>query len=194
MDSHQAFNLYEEWNLAPQQRSFNSPIYTGTIENPVTKAIKAGATIKYTVKVQYPDDQYQIKPSNLIQNLFGPNDMYRQEVEGAIARNNALDNPFTFRRRTPGFWQAEAEVVAGGKTINSGKTRSRQDVAFENNPVNVQPGVNYQPVALEQVRYSLEIDQGVGAGWQAQAGPTPGNPIKYAGATKVRVTARQQTF
>lgn len=194
MDSHRAFNLYEDWNLAPQQRSFNSPVYTGTIENAVTKAITAGATIKYTVTVQYPDDTYQIKPSVLIKNLFPAVAGYRKEIEGAIKHSAALDAPFTLTRRTPGFWQATAEVVGGGKTINSGKINVRQNVAFENNPVNVQPGVNYQPGALEQVRYSLEKDIGAGAGFQALKGPTPKNPLVYAGATQVRATARQQTF
>ncbi|MFM6133267.1 MAG: DNA/RNA non-specific endonuclease, partial [Sphaerospermopsis kisseleviana] len=74
MDSHNAFNLYEDWNLAPQQKSFNNPVYLGTIENAVTRAISAGATIKYTVTVQYPDNIYQIKPSVLIKNLLPSGD------------------------------------------------------------------------------------------------------------------------
>ena len=194
MNSHQAFNLYEDWNLAPQVRSFNSPVYTGTIENTVTKAINAGAIIKYTVQVQYPDDTYQIKPLQLIQNLLPSADPYRKDIEDVVKQNIGLNQPFTLKRRTPGFWQATAEVMGGGQTINSGNINNRQDVAFENNPANVQPNINYQPIAPEQVRYSLEIDWGSGAGFQAQVGPTPKNPITYTGATKVRETARQQTF
>ena len=86
MDSHQAFDLYKDWNLAPQQRTFNSPAYTGTIENAVTHAIYQGAPIKYTVTVQYPDEKYNINPLKLVQNLFPPAhkaaQMYRKEVEG----------------------------------------------------------------------------------------------------------------
>ena len=193
MDSHQSFNLYEDWNLAPQQRSFNSPVYSGIIENPVAKAIKAGATIQYTVKVQYPGNTYRIKPSVLVQNLLPAADGYREQIQGAIKQRPALNQPFTLRRRTPGFWQATAKVIKGGK-ISSGKNRKRQDVDFENNPVNVGPTNNYLPVAREQVRYSLEVDQGKGGRLQEQKGPIPNNPLKYAGATMVRATARQQTF
>lgn len=190
MDSHQAFNLYEDWNLAPQQRSFNSPVYTSTIENPVTAAIKGGATVEYTVTVQYPATTYPIQPSVLVKNLYSADAGYRKEVEGAIALNPGLDAPFDLTRRTPGFWQATANVVAG-PNIASGNIGIRQNVAFENNPANVQTGVVYSPMNQEQVRYSLEIDQG--GGWQAQAGPVP-TRYQYAGAQSIRVTARQQTF
>ncbi|MDJ0601580.1 MAG: DUF4157 domain-containing protein [Crocosphaera sp.] len=193
MDSRNAFNLYEDWNLAPQQRNFNSPVYTSTMENPVTKAINAGATIKYRVTVKYPDDTYNINPSVLVKKLFPNTDPYRKEVEGAINLKKGLDNAFAFRRRTPGFWQAEAEVVPGGKTkINSGKINARPDVAFENIPVNVLPSVKYNPAAPEQVRYSLKTY--TNAGWKAQKGPAPKKPLVYNGARKVVVTARQQTF
>lgn len=192
MDSHNAFNLYEDWNLAPQQRSFNSPVYTGTIENAVTRAINAGATIKYTVTVQYPSNIYQIQPSVLIKNLLPSGDPYRQEVEGAIKNNSNLDSSFTLHQRTPGFWQAKAEVIKGSETISSGDIKQRDNVAFENNPLNVQPGVNYQPTNLEQVRYSLEVD--TGAGLKPLTVPTNGDPIQYSGATQVEETARQETF
>ncbi|MFM7368098.1 MAG: hypothetical protein ACKO2Z_09910, partial [Sphaerospermopsis kisseleviana] len=178
--------------LAPQQRSFNSPVYTGTIENAVTRAISAGATIKYTVTVQYPSNIYQIQPSVLIKNLLPSGDPYRQEVEGAIKNNSNLDSSFTLHRRTPGFWQAKAEVIKGSETISSGDIKQRDNVAFENNPLNVQPGVNYQPTDLEQVRYSLEVN--TGAGLKPLTAPTNGDPIQYSGATQVEETARQETF
>jgi hypothetical protein len=192
MDSHNAFNLYEDWNLAPQQRSFNSPVYTGTIENAVTKAINAGATIKYTVTVQYPSNIYQIQPSVLIKNLLPSGDPYRQEIEGAIKNKSNLDSSFTLHRRTPGFWQAKAEVIKGSETISSGDINQRDNIAFENKPANVQPGVNYQPTNPEQVRYSLEVN--TGAGLKPLKAPTNGDPIQYSGATQVEETARQETF
>ena len=191
MDSKTAFNLYEDWNLVPQQRSFNTPIYTGTIENPVTRAIRAGkgkTKIQYEVKVQYPDSTYNVKPSDLIQNLLPATDTYRKEIEKAINYNNTLDADFTFTRRTPGFWQATAKIIAGKETLNSGKVRKRQDVAFAN-PAKVQAGVNYQPMGQEQVRYTLESDLK-----PPIAGPTPKQPMKYTGAKLILVTARQETF
>jgi hypothetical protein len=192
MDSRRAFNLYEDWNLAPQVRAFNSPVYTSTIENPVTAAINAGATVKYTVGVKYPDNTYNIAPSDLIKNLLPAPHGYRKEVEGAIKRNPGLNAPLNLRRRTPGFWQATAEVIAGGATIDSGNINARQNVAFENNPVNVGSRRNYNPTGREQVRYTLRID--TGAGLTTSTAPTPKSPLAYTGATTVRATARQQTF
>ncbi|MGF1490763.1 MAG: hypothetical protein ACFBSE_27030, partial [Prochloraceae cyanobacterium] len=190
MDSFRSFNLYEDWNLAPQQTNFNHPAYANTIEAPVTAAIKAGATIKYTVRVQYPDDTYRIRPSVLAQNLF-PGTPSQNEINDAIKLNPGLDAPFTLRRRTPGFWQATAEVIAGGKTIDSGKTNLRADVVVENNPVNVSPGVDYQPKDPEQVRYSLKTN----VAQVTPQTPAKGKPfMQYNNATRVTVSARQETF
>lgn len=192
MDSRHAFNLYEDWNLAPQVRNFNSPVYTGAIENPVTNAISKGATVQYAVLVQYPDDVYKVKPSVLIANMYGPMVSYRLQVEGAINVDQTLDAEFDLHRRTPGFWQATAEVIAGGKTMKSGRVRSRLDVVSEQNPVNVQDNQAYLPKGFEQVRYTLEVANG--GGYAVQVPPAPKAPLKYNGATKVRVTARQKTF
>ncbi|HAS42585.1 MAG TPA: hypothetical protein DCS93_19045 [Microscillaceae bacterium] len=196
MDSHRAFNLYEDWNLAPQNRSFNSPNYTSAIENVVTNAIKSGATVEYNVKVQYPDNTYNIKPSVAIQNVLpSANNLYRQQIEGAIQHDSALDANFALHRRVPGYWQAQAKVVGGSGTLNSGNITARNNVAFENNPTNLDPSRPYNPANPEAVRYSLQIAQGQGQPLTAiQNGPTSGNPISYSGATTVVETARQQTF
>jgi hypothetical protein len=193
MDSRFAFNLYEDWNLAPQQRNFNSPVYVGVIENAVTKAIKGGARVKYSVRVQYPDvnGRYRIKPSKLAANLPAPPyNNYWNDVVNAIKKYKNLDDPIELTRRTPGFWQAKAEVMpvgAPGHTISSGRVRARQDVVFENNPANVEAKIDYEPKGHEQVRYALETDAVVIA-------PTNKVPLSFAKATKVMVTARQKTF
>lgn len=192
MDSNHAFDLFKAWNLAPQVSKFNSPIYRSSIEAAATKAIRAGGTVKYNVKVQYPNSTYNIKASRLIQNVLPAGNAYRQQLEAAIAHNNALDQSFAMTRRTPGFWQAEAKVIAGGQTMGTGNdgVNPRTEVNFENNPVNVQAGNNYNPTGQEQVAYALEVNQGNGMNTVTE----PGKTIKVENASQVSATARQQTF
>ncbi|MDE2430454.1 MAG: DNA/RNA non-specific endonuclease, partial [Burkholderiales bacterium] len=195
MDSHRAFDLYADWNLAPQVRGFNSPVYTSTIENPVTSAIRAGATVTYVVNVSYPDNQYTVKPALLAARLWPGANLYKAHVLNAIALTPALNANFLFRRRTPGAWRATASVVAGGQTISSGKISKRPNVAYDNKFRSLRSDRNYNPVGGEQVRYGVATySAGVAGGKrQVNAGPNPKH-YKYKGATTVTVTARQQTF
>ncbi|MDO6589610.1 hypothetical protein DS901_07475 [Loktanella sp. D2R18] len=197
MDSKKAFSLYEDWNLVPQVSTFNSPIYTSALENPIVRAVKAGAQIKYTVRVQYPDSTYTVLPSVLVTRLYDTQNRYRKHVEAALAYDPTLNAPFTFRRRVPGFWQATAVVVSGAK-ISSGNINERLTEIYDDTTTHVAAGATYTPTGLERVRYMLETDDD-GSGYAVSAGPQPvdgffGKSYDYDDQARVQMTARQKTF
>ncbi|MCG3266295.1 DNA/RNA non-specific endonuclease [Yoonia sp. I 8.24] len=197
MDSKKAFSLYEDWNLVPQVATFNSPVYTSALENPIVRAVEAGAQIRYTVRVQYPDSTYTVLPSVLIARLYAATDSYRTHVEAALTYDPTLNAPFTFRRRVPGFWQATAEVVTG-PNISSGNIKERFTEIYDDDATKVAAGATYTPTGFERVRYMLETDDD-GTGYTVSTGPQPvdgvfGKSYDYDDQAKVQMTARQKTL
>lgn len=192
MDGHKSFDMYKDWNLAPQERGFNSPVYTTRMETPVTNAIKAGAGINYHVQVGYPNSKYAIRPSVLIANLWPVGNPHRTTIEDAIAGNAALDNDLYLIRRTPGWWRAIAKVIPGTGTINSGNIRHRAANPQTANQAQVAAHQPYVPGMGEQGRYTLQVDQGNHN--KTLASPKAGAAINYNNAISVALTARQQTF
>ncbi len=198
MDSHHSFNLFEDWNLAPQVENFNRAAYLNVIEKPVAKAIKnAGATVSYTVQVQYPDDTYSIDPLNLAANLWGENSQTANQIRDAIIYKKAPNEPLELKRRTPGYWWARAQIKEGGP-IQSGNINQYKNVSRTMEPDDVRDNEDYSPPDGEHAIYLLTVDGNVhessSRAFEAAPSAEAAQRINYVAQNSVEITSRQKTF
>jgi len=186
------FNMYEDWNLAPQAKSFNNPLYITAIENPAVNAINAGAEVRYKVTVKYPSDTYTLKPSEAVKHVVNPKakmsnkEKFVDAVQKLIANKPAIDaTPFTFHTRVPNYWNARMEDTLGTKVM-AGK--GREDARGPISSAPIIEAEDYQPVGPEQFKYQLIVDS-------VPLKLSPGDSeVSYKKANKVKIKARQKSF
>lgn len=195
MDGVNLFNMYEDWNLAPQAKSFNNPLYITAIENASVKALAAGAELVYKVTVKYPCDSYQVKPSVAASRAIAPTTTMRDgatfhaALDALLKLKPGLDAPdFRFTTRVPTYWHARAEDSLG-KNLLAGK--GRQDPRGPYSPT-IDATTSYTPIGKEQFTYTLIVDAKTLA--MPIATGKKRTEVTYTLANKVKVKARQATF
>jgi hypothetical protein len=192
MEGVNLFDMYEDWNLAPQAKSFNNPLYITAIENPAVNAINAGAEVNYKVTVKYPADSYTLKPSEVVPNAvdsttnMSNGETFVSAVQKLIKNKPSIDKtPFKFHSRVPNYWHARMEDSLGTKVM-SGK--GRDDPRGPVSSTTITETEDYQPSGPEQFKYRLIVDS-VPLSLAPKA-----KEVDYTGANKVKIKARQKSF
>lgn len=181
MDSHNSFDLYKFWNLAPQFKKFNAVTYLNEIERPVARILRSNNgqsrninnpnVVEYKVELLYPDNTYTMAPMTLLENVLGANHNYTQQVQAAIdydkARNGGqsrLEDNFSFIRRIPNYWRAHARLIKGDDRFNTNVkarvgTASDPQLRFTNNAnqVRAEANISNTPNTSEEGIYKLRV-------------------------------------
>ena len=195
MDGVNLFNMYEDWNLVPQAKSFNNPLYITAIENASVKALAAGAELLYKVTVKYPCDRYTVKPSDAaLRAIASTTTMkdgttFHAALAALLALDPTLDAPaFEFTCRVPNYWNAR---VTDSKGTNVLEGKGRQDPRGPYSPT-IDATTTYTPTGVEQFTYTLLVD--AKALSMPVATGTKKAVVTYTSANKVKVKARQASF
>jgi hypothetical protein len=189
------FNMYEDWNLVPQAKSFNNPLYITAIENASVKALAAGAELVYKVTVKYPCARYKVKPSDAAKRAIAATTTmangttFHDALVALLKISPGLDAPdFEFLCRVPNYWNARVED-SQGKNVLEGK--GRQDPRGPYSPT-IDTTTTDTPIGKEQFTYTLLVDakpltMPVVTGKKKAV-------ITYTSANKVKIKARQAAF
>jgi hypothetical protein len=188
-------NMYEDWNLVPQAKSFNNPLYITAIENASVKALAAGAELLYKVTVKYPCDRYPVKPSDAaLRGIASTTKMkdgttFHAALAALLKLDPTLDAPdFAFTCRVPNYWNAR---VTDSKGTNVLEGKGRQDPRGPYSPT-IDATTTYTPTGVEQFTYTLLVDatsltMPVATGKKKTV-------VTYTSANKVKIKARQASF
>ncbi|CAB5669760.1 Uncharacterised protein [Delftia tsuruhatensis] len=191
MDGKKVFDMYANWNLAPQAKSFNNPLYITAMEKAAVDALDDGATLKYTVNLSYPADTYRIKASTVVKNAVDPDedmdsgDSYVDAVDDYLTANPSQDKDFVFHARVPNYWVAEMEDTSSQGLIH-GSARNNPKGIFE--ATQVTGASTYAPTGVEQFKFSLSVDGSL------LTPPPLLSTARYSDADKVVLSARQKSF
>lgn len=194
MDGKNVFDMYANWNLAPQAKSFNNPLYITAMENAAVNALDDGATLKYTVNLSYPADTYRIKASTAVKNAVDPGkdmdsgDSYVDAVDEYLTTNPSQDKDFVFHARVPNYWVAEMEDTSSQGLIN-GKARNDPRGVFDSTQITGTTA--YAPTGVEQFKFSLSVD---GTLLTPPSATAKVQETSYKDADKVVLSARQKSF
>lgn len=194
------FNLYESWNLAPQENEFNAPVYSSALENGATKVAKKKKEVHVKAEVSYPSDTYEVPVLDLVERVM---DGKTEKIPSSsttwydgidyIQKNSkkSLPSKFKFMTRIPGYWHANAKDVSSSSLEGS--------VTGRKEGVQVLTAINassvYNPTAPERFMFSVFTDG------DSSTGTALGLPVKpkskpkstYKKAKSVYLYARQKT-
>lgn len=197
MDGDNTFDMYKNWNLAPQAKSFNNPLYITSMENAAVKALKGGATLDYQVNVAYPADTYKIKALDVVthavdgaKKMKSTGDTFVDAVKDYVKANPTANTDFTFLARVPNYWKAEMSDTAK-KGVISGSGRNDPRGPFTTTPV--VGSTAYKPSGVEQFTFSLAAD-GTQLALPTKGPKSKKNLASYSGANSVSLSARQKSF
>ena len=126
-----SINSFEEWNLAPQHKKFNAPVYEQILEAELAKGPindskllhdkQLGVTL--TVELTYPQTNRQVSYKALVD--YGV--VRKPEMKKQLANESLWPTTkITYPTRIPKFWKAEAVVDGGGKMPNHKLTETQQ--------------------------------------------------------------------
>ncbi|MFZ6770761.1 DUF4157 domain-containing protein [Undibacterium sp. Di26W] len=194
------FNLYESWNLAPQENEFNAPVYSSVLENGATKAVTKKKEVHVKAEVSYPSDTYEVPVSDLVDRVM---DGKTETIGGSgitwhdgidyiqkNTKNSSLPTKFKFMTRIPGYWHANAKDVSSNL---EGSVTGRKE------GVQVLTAINassiYSPTAPERFMFSVftDGDSSTGTVLPFPVKPKSKPQATYKKAKSVYLYARQKT-
>ena len=187
LDAHDTFELYEDWNLAPQHRKFNSPLYSGLMESPMTTGISASTPVKMTVDVRYASDERTIDAAVALSNILTPT---------ANSRINKTKGPsdLDFHSRIPQHWYANAEILGGG-SVRFSAPKKKSSVRMRGSAIGESDSLTLS--SGEDFAYSLAYTKG---GTKVMFDPADQRTKatkasdRVSGVTDVSISARQKIF
>jgi len=124
-------NSFEEWNLAPQHKKFNAPVYEQILEAELAKGPISNVTgipeknlgVTLTVHLTYPQNTRQVSYKQLVD--YGV--VRKPEMKKQLANESLWPTTkITYPTRIPKFWKAEAVVDHGGKMPNHKLTNTQR--------------------------------------------------------------------
>ena len=144
-------NSMVDWNLAPQQKDFNHPVYFGMAEeliekgakNPVTNAYDKNIPIEVKVNLSYQAQNFAITIDQLVRNSVistaqlngfnqqrpGQPQAQPQPQPQPQPRVNLTDT-ISFTERIPTAWNISAEIAQNGLNNNQAQPGPNQQATF----------------------------------------------------------------
>ena len=194
------FDLYETWNLAPQEQDFNSPVYSSGVESGAENAVDNGGEVHMRAEVSYPSDTYSVPVLTLVERVM---DGKNKNVDTTTSWYDAVDyiqkakpslpKNFEFMTRVPGYWHLSVKDVKSKGEIKGSVTKRTEGAQLT---TGITASSVYNPSGAERFQFSIFTggDSTTGTALPIPTAPASKPKSSYSGKDEVSLYARQKTF